>query len=116
MVQEGYVSAMPDRDSEGSRLDPSIFQVTDRHVLVMGCKGYSVSIATIYLDNGIGLTGPNIGKIVSLVKALKVLGKPYIIIGDFNIQPTEAIQAGLEYYTDARIVVPANTSGLPVLE
>ena len=99
---------MPSEPCEGAQVDPVLFQGHDWHILVVGCKGYAVSIGTIYLDCGLGIQGPNVTKLSSLTKALKILGRPYVIVGDFNVEPHIASEQGIGMISDARIVVPPN--------
>ena len=69
-----------------------------------------MSVGTVYFNCSIGVTGANIAKLTGLVRALKVLGRPYVIIGDFNIEPYAAIKEGIEYYADAKVLLPSNVS------
>ena len=110
LVRSGFKAWMPDVYDAEAQIDPSLFQGNDWHIVVVGCKGYAVSVATIYLSCGLGFQSSNITKLAGLVAALKVLGRPYVIVGDFNVDPAVAKSQGIEHYADAKIMVPSNVN------
>ena len=74
----------------------------------MPCKGYSISIGTIYIDCAIGVGGKNRVRMQDLLTALHVLDNPFGIADDF--EPHQAIREGLEFAAKAKVVAPDSAS------
>ena len=58
-----------------------------------GFKGGHV-IVVLYLVSGIGLTGPNLDILDEFVLFLNAVGKPFVVIGDWNCSPGDVKESG----------------------
>ena len=74
-------------------------------ITVLHRRGISIAYATLYLECG-GYGDTNRRRTHALKGALKELGLPYVIAGDFNMTPEEAIDSGALHDLGAKIVTP----------
>ena len=70
--------------------------------------GFNFVVVSIYLTSGIGFAGENVEKLALLAIFLSVLREPYLLIGDWNITPTEMSNSSWFKYMKCHIVVPSN--------
>ena len=73
-------------------------------------KGFDVVLVAVYLEDGIGLAGANIDRLGSLSKFLEQLSVPYIIMGDWNLEPGELEMARWPESVRGRVVQPSGVA------
>ena len=72
----------------------------------MRLRGCTLLLIALYLDDTIGLSGPNLVKLAQLVAYLKLRGLEYAIVGDFNMEPQQLAQDGWLEQIGGFIVTP----------
>ena len=79
--------------------------------------GGEVLIGATYLTHGLGISGPNVGRLASIVAFLAHITFPWCLLGDWNVEPHELRDAGfLDQLCGALIWTPSDTRstcGLP---
>ena len=70
-------------------------------------KGFDVVFVAVYLVDGIGLAGANIDRLGSLPRFLEQLSVPYIIMGDWNLEPSELEMARWPEFVRGEFVQPS---------
>ena len=67
-------------------------------------------IVTLYLQDGIGMTGANLDTLFELQSIITQLGLPFIIVGDWNVEP--ATLMSVPWYGEllCETATPSNTT------
>ena len=61
-----------------------------------------------YLDDGVGTQGVNYVRIVQIAKVIRLLNIPWVLLGDFNLTPTEFTAAGWHLILDGSVRTPVD--------
>eukprot|EP00959_Pyramimonas_sp_CCMP1952_P178170 3724171-Pyramimonas_sp.AAC.1 len=60
----------------------------------MKTQSCTLALGVIYLVSGIGASGTNLDRLHEVVEFLGMLECPWILLGDFNMEPLELHQCG----------------------
>ena len=68
--------------------------------------GLTVAIGGTYLEPGLGLQGSNLERLAEVATFLAQLAAPFILAGDFNMEPAELMGTQWAHKLGAQIVWP----------
>ena len=85
---------------------------THRHTTAATLRiaGGEVPIGAAYLTHGLGTSGPNLGRLASIVAFMSRITFPWCLLGDWNVEPDDLRDVGfLENLEGALIWTPCDT-------
>ena len=106
-VPKGHSSTVRDYSSKVVDKLPAMTG-DDWSIVILHRRGIDFAYAAIYLECG-GCTAANKKKVLELAAALKALGLPFAVAGDFNATPEEAVKWGYTAILGGSTMVPKDT-------
>ena len=107
-----HIASTNASDRAGAAARPDDFAAATLRI-----AGGEVLIGATYLTHGLGISGPNVGRLASIVAFLAHITFPWCLLGDWNVEPHELRDAGfLHQLGGALIWTPSDTRftcGLP---
>jgi len=73
---------------------------------VVRMQGFDLVLVSLYMDDGLGASGANIDRLNSLATFLLQLKVPYIVLGDWNMEPPELHLVRWPQYIRGTVVQP----------
>ena len=73
-------------------------------------EGFEVVFISIYLHSSIGFTGPNVQKLAQLRAWLKLLSKPWVVMGDWNMPPQQLANTMIFDDLACQLVAPVDAT------
>ena len=75
---------------------------------VVRVKNFDIVVVSLYMESGVGLNDTNMRRLEQLAEFLKLITVPFLVLGDWNLEPSELESISWPHYVRARIVVPEN--------
>ena len=80
----------------------------DWSAIMVRLKGVDLLLISVYLTCSIGMTGENLAKVKELMQLCLNANIPFIMIGDWNMDPSKLMTTGWLEVIKAEIMVPSN--------
>ena len=61
---------------------------------VLHLKSFKILVVNVYLTSAVKFTGDNVEKLMHLKELVRLLGLPFIMVGDWNMTPSELAETG----------------------
>ena len=84
-----HIASTNASDRAGAAARPDDFAAATLRI-----AGGEVLIGATYLTHGLGISGPNVGRLASIVAFLAHITFPWCLLGDWNVEPHELRDAG----------------------
>ena len=109
LVQKGLVShgALP-----GFCFEEGLPSTTGEHWTAarLRVKKFDIVFISAYLESGVGLNETNVRRLTQLADFIKCLRIPFVIMADWNIEPSELVATGWDRFVQGTVVTPRDVT------
>ena len=77
---------------------------------ILRCRGFSCVLVSLYLKCSVGLNETNNTRLKQVHILSKILGLPFICLGDFNVCKEELIKSGWPQFLKCEVVLPSDAT------
>ena len=73
-------------------------------------KKFDIVFISAYLESGVGLNETNVRRLTQLADFIKCLRVPFVIMADWNIEPSELVATGWDRFVQGTVVAPRDVT------